>query len=86
MKSVLVERLKTHLEKAEGIKNVENYDFKPKEVPKNVEDTLKKSISVTGKHNTVWKNEEFSFTEKIMKSTFWVKRGFHGIFAKKVVS
>ena len=50
---MLVERLKTHLEKAEGIKNVENYDFKPKEVPKNVEETQKKSKSVTGNQNTV---------------------------------
>ena len=48
VKSVLLERLKTHLEKAEGIKNVENYDFKPKEVPRNVEETQKKSPSLTG--------------------------------------
>ena len=58
---MLVERLKTHLEKAEGIKNVENYDFKPKEVPKNVEKTQKKSNSVTGKQNKVWKNEKFIY-------------------------
>ena len=64
---MLVERLKTHLEKAEGIKNVENYDFKPKDVPKNVEETQKKSNSVTGKLKTVWKNEKFSLTEKIFR-------------------
>ena len=50
-RSVLVERLKTHLEKCWT--NVENYDFKPKEVPKNVEETQKKSKSVTGNWNTV---------------------------------
>ena len=43
---VLVERLKTHLEKCWT-------NFKPKEVPKNVEETQKKSKSVTGNQNTV---------------------------------
>ena len=43
---MLLERLKTHLEKAEGIKNVENYDFKPKEVPKNEEETQTQKLRV----------------------------------------
>ena len=67
---MLVERLKTHLEKAEGIKNVENYDFKPKEVPKNVEETQKKSKSVTGNHNTVWNFQNFSVIQILREINF----------------